>query len=77
MAISRARYQRLLYDAAISVGVVVRLGCRATEINESVPSVTLASGETLSADLVIGADGKPFSSHHRLSPISLSSTFYS
>ncbi|KAL0570033.1 hypothetical protein V5O48_011931 [Marasmius crinis-equi] len=35
----------------------VRLGCEVTSINASMPSVTLKSGETLSADLIIGADG--------------------
>ncbi|KAJ5051473.1 uncharacterized protein L3040_001250 [Drepanopeziza brunnea f. sp. 'multigermtubi'] len=57
MAIPRAKYQRLLYDLALEMGVEVGLSCRIRSIDESVPSVTLEDGETISGDLIVGADG--------------------
>ncbi|KAG4432275.1 hypothetical protein IFR05_012242 [Cadophora sp. M221] len=57
MAPSRAKYQRLLYAAAIESGVEVRLSSRITGLDESTPSVTLITGETIKGDIIIGADG--------------------
>lgn len=55
--IHRADYQQLLFDAAVREGVEVRLSSYAIEINEAATSVTLHTGETLTADLIVGADG--------------------
>ena len=55
--IHRADFQRLLYDAAISQGAKVFLGSPVASVDTSVPSVTLVTGETLKADVVVGADG--------------------
>lgn len=58
MAIPRAKYQRLLFDLAVEMGVEVRLSSRVRSTDEKTPSVTLESGETVSGDVIIGADGK-------------------
>ncbi len=57
MAIPRAKYQRLLYEAALEAGVEVRLSSRITSIDENAPNVLLASGEMIEGDIIIGADG--------------------
>jgi salicylate hydroxylase len=55
--IHRADYQKILYDAAIELGVHVLLGSPIEAVEESGPIVILKSGQQLSADLVVGADG--------------------
>ncbi|KAH6867518.1 hypothetical protein B0T10DRAFT_419749 [Thelonectria olida] len=55
--IHRADFQFALFDAAKEMGVKIRLGCYVDSVNVGIPSVTLATGETLTADLVVGADG--------------------
>ncbi|KZT51075.1 FAD/NAD(P)-binding domain-containing protein [Calocera cornea HHB12733] len=55
--IHRADFHRMLYDLAVGAGVQIRLGCAVTAIDADKPSVTLRSGESLSGDLLIGADG--------------------
>jgi salicylate hydroxylase len=57
MAIPRARYQRLLFEAAIEKGVDVRLESRIKSIDPDSPAVILLSGERIECDVVIGADG--------------------
>ncbi|KAK0116576.1 hypothetical protein ONS96_012433 [Cadophora gregata f. sp. sojae] len=57
MAIPRARYQKLLYDAAIELGVQVRLSSRVKSLDENVPSVRLTTGDVIKGDIIIGADG--------------------
>ncbi|KAF8851417.1 FAD/NAD(P)-binding domain-containing protein [Acephala macrosclerotiorum] len=57
MAIPRAKYQRMLHDAAIKAGVEVRLSSRIQCIDEKAPSVVLVNGEKMEADVIIGADG--------------------
>ncbi|KAH7407955.1 hypothetical protein BKA64DRAFT_436061 [Cadophora sp. MPI-SDFR-AT-0126] len=57
MAIPRAKYQKLLYDAAIDLGVQIRLSSRITKIDENIPSVTLTTGEVIKGDIIVGADG--------------------
>ena len=37
--------------------VTIRTGCRVVALEPSIPALTLASGEVVHADLVIGADG--------------------
>ncbi|TGZ78803.1 FAD/NAD(P)-binding domain-containing protein [Ascodesmis nigricans] len=55
--IHRHDYQQLLLTEAKRVGAKVTLNAYVTSVDESTASVTLASGKTLTADLIIGADG--------------------
>jgi salicylate hydroxylase len=57
--IHRADLQRLLYARAIELGVEVSLGHRVSSIRHDQyrPEIQLESGETLTCDLVVGADG--------------------
>lgn len=56
----RADYQYVLADEARRLGVVMRLGCDVVDVDssEESPSVTLADGEVVRGDVIIGADGK-------------------
>lgn len=58
MGIPRAKYQRLLYESAVELGVEVRLSSRIRSIDESTPSITLVTGDIIEGDVVVGADGK-------------------
>lgn len=49
--------RNLLYDNAIASGAKVRLGCPVVSIDPDRRTVTLASGDTMTADVIIGADG--------------------
>jgi salicylate hydroxylase len=49
-------YQKILYDAAIELGVRVLLGSPVETVEEHGPTV-LKNRQQLSADLVVGADG--------------------
>jgi salicylate hydroxylase len=55
----RVDLHRALYARALSLGISFRLGSRVmnAESRAATPSVTLQSGETVSADLVVAADG--------------------
>ena len=55
--VHRADYQRVLYDAAVERGVIVRFDCRVESLNEDEPSVTINGGEVVKGDIIIGADG--------------------
>ncbi|TDL22486.1 FAD/NAD(P)-binding domain-containing protein [Rickenella mellea] len=48
---------KLIYDAAIGAGVTVRFGARVTAVHPRTPSVTLSSGQVMTADYIVGADG--------------------
>ena len=52
----RADLQRILVDLAKPF-MDIRLNSKVQEVDPSLPTVTLESGETLKADLIIGADG--------------------
>lgn len=56
--IHRADFHRLLLDLAAPVSTL-RLNCTVDSVNPSAPrpSVTLTTGEVISADLIVGADG--------------------
>ena len=54
----RADYQRVLYDAAVERGVIVRFDCRTECLDEDEPSVTIKGGEVVRGDIIIGADGR-------------------
>jgi len=53
----RVDVQLALVDRAKQVGVEVRLGAKVTDIDFDRPSLQLESGEELTADLIVGADG--------------------
>ncbi|OHE95128.1 hypothetical protein CORC01_09515 [Colletotrichum orchidophilum] len=57
MVIARPHYHDVLWNAAKEAGVELRLGSEAVEIDFEDPSVRLATGEVVSGDVVIGADG--------------------
>ncbi|KAG2119399.1 hypothetical protein DEU56DRAFT_918564 [Suillus clintonianus] len=52
----RADFHRMLHDAT-EPHCNIRVNSRVVSVDPSKPSVTLASGEVVSADLIIGADG--------------------
>jgi salicylate hydroxylase len=54
--IHRADFHKLLYDLAIP-NVDLRLGSTVVSVDPDAPSLTLASGEVVRGDLIIGADG--------------------
>ncbi len=58
IAIPRARYQKLLYEAALKAGVEVRLSSGVKKIDASAPAVVLVNGEKVEGDIIIGANGK-------------------
>lgn len=47
----------LLYEKAQSLGAEIRTGCIVSSIDSEARTVTLASGESLTADVIIAADG--------------------
>ena len=51
----RADLQGLLHEAALAAGVEVRTGAEVASLSDD--GVTLASGESLTAELIVGADG--------------------
>ena len=53
----RVDYQRVLYEAAVAAGTEVRFGARVEDVDEDAPAAILAGGETVHADLIVGADG--------------------
>ncbi|KAF7188087.1 FAD-dependent monooxygenase OpS4 [Pseudocercospora fuligena] len=53
----RVDVQRALADRAKELGVEVRLGSRVENIDFDKTTITLTTGETLKADLIVGADG--------------------
>lgn len=55
----RVDLQQALYSRALSLGVAFRLGSRVKTVSSSSspPSITLESGEMVSTDLVVAADG--------------------
>lgn len=55
--IHRADFQRLLYEAAIKVGVEVEFGKKITSVDGETGTVLSEDDTSLAADLVIGADG--------------------
>lgn len=54
--VHRADFHRMLYEA-VEPHCNIRVDCRVVSLDTSKPSVTLASGEVISTDLIIGADG--------------------
>ena len=58
LVIHRADLHKVLCDKAKSLGVTVRLSSEIAKIDFAVPSVELTTGEVLSADVILGADGE-------------------
>lgn len=54
-----AELRRILAECAIKHGATLRPGCKVVSVtpDDDRPSVTLASGEVVTADVVVGADG--------------------
>jgi salicylate hydroxylase len=58
--ISRTTLHKALVDEAVRLGVLFRLGCNVVGIdftNADKPAVMIQSGEVVSGDVVVGADG--------------------
>ncbi|KAG6876408.1 hypothetical protein C0992_013069 [Termitomyces sp. T32_za158] len=52
-----ADLRQLLYDTAVSLGADIRLNTPVASIDPDNQSVTLQSGQILTADVIVGADG--------------------
>lgn len=50
--------RQVLYDAAIAAGAEVRAGTSVASVSGDSPHVKLTTGETLLADVIVGADGR-------------------
>ena len=59
MALQHEDAHRLVHGLAVSAGAKIRFGAAVTKVTpgDPRPSVTLSTGEVLTADIVIGADG--------------------
>lgn len=55
--VHRAHFHEALRQLANSLGVMIKLGAKVVAYDEHAPSVTLADGAVLYADLVVAADG--------------------
>jgi salicylate hydroxylase len=55
--IHRADYQKLLYNAAITSGVLVHLGVPVDSVDDTGTTVNLVGGRKIHADIIVGADG--------------------
>ncbi|CAF9936813.1 hypothetical protein IMSHALPRED_010910 [Imshaugia aleurites] len=66
----RPQLVKQLMDAALSSGVEIKTGVKITSVNVDNTSLTLDSGATVSADLIIGADGL----HSAIRPAIIDST---
>jgi salicylate hydroxylase len=56
--VHRAHFHDALYKRALELGVEVRVASRVTSYNLDEPSVSVADGTALRADLIVAADGK-------------------
>ncbi len=56
--IHRADYHTVLLDEAVRLGAQIQLNAKVVDIKSSQrPEVVLESGDVISADVVVGADG--------------------
>ncbi|KAH9849277.1 FAD/NAD-P-binding domain-containing protein [Lenzites betulinus] len=58
MVAAHCSLYKVLYDAAMAAGIEVRMGAEVEEIDPDSPTVKLVSGEILTADVLVGADGE-------------------
>lgn len=56
--IHRADYHRVLLDEALRLGVTIRLDSNVQSADFESPSVTLDTGASIDADVVVVADGQ-------------------
>lgn len=56
--VHRAHFHDALHKRALESGVDVRVASRVVKYDLEVPSVELANGDALEADLVVAADGR-------------------
>lgn len=56
--VHRADFHVALHQRALQLGVEVKVNCKVVDYDLKAPAVTLANADSLSADLVIAADGK-------------------
>lgn len=56
--VHRAHFHEALHQLAQKLGVTIRLRAKVIRFSEHDPSVTLADGSIVTAELVIAADGK-------------------
>ena len=47
----------MLYNAAVKAGAVVRANSTVTAVDPAARTVTLANGDVVTGDVIIGADG--------------------
>ncbi|KAL6351746.1 hypothetical protein LRP88_14951 [Fusarium phalaenopsidis] len=57
MVISRPGYHDTLWNAAKDAGVELRLGCEVEAVDPDRSTVQLVGGESIGADVIVGADG--------------------
>ena len=64
MRIHRRHVQQILVEECLAQGINIRNGMKLTSIHEGgdIAELTFENGETAQAQLVVGADGPPFSS---------------
>ena len=58
LLIHRAHLRRILFDAALAVGVEIKLGKAVLKIELDETAVIVEGEERISADLIVGADGE-------------------
>lgn len=56
--VHRAHFHDSLYQLALQLGVEVKINQKVIDYDQDTPSVTFEDGTTLSADLIVAADGK-------------------
>lgn len=56
--VHRADFHSSLHQRALQLGVNVKVNSRVVSYDVQAPSVTLTTGESFSADLIIAADGQ-------------------
>ncbi|KAL8687848.1 MAG: hypothetical protein Q9218_006093 [Villophora microphyllina] len=66
LVIHRADLHDVLLEEAQRLGVSIRLDCQFTHINFSQPSIQLADGGNIIADVILGADGERSASRDTL-----------
>ncbi|EKM57874.1 uncharacterized protein PHACADRAFT_206744 [Phanerochaete carnosa HHB-10118-sp] len=55
--LSHTDLRGILYNAAVEAGAEVRTGCLVSSVDPASQKITLASGETLTGGVIVGADG--------------------
>ena len=55
--IHRAHFHEAMHALAVAVGVIVNLSSRVVSYDVDGPSISLENGPTISADLIVAADG--------------------